>query len=119
MSLWKTVKKDIQKGFKEGATLVKKRAKKLTKEGQDKFKTYDLKYEVQIQMEELGGRIYDLSSKMKNPLLDSKVQTILKRINRLEEKIAKLEGKAPKTSTKKGRKRKTKSKRKTKTTSQK
>jgi hypothetical protein len=125
MSFWETVKKDIEKGFnegvyyvKEGATMVRKQAKKLTKEGQNRFTIYNLKSDVQIQMEELGGMIYDLSSKVKNPLLNRKVQTIIKRINRLEEKIAKLEKKSPKTRKMIGTRHKPKSKKKkTKNTS--
>lgn len=109
MDFWEKVKKDIQKGFKdgmyfvrEGVIGVKKTAKKLTKEGQKKFKLYELHSQVQKEMTELGGRIYDLTAKKKNPMLDRKVKAISKRIEKLEAKIARLEGnlkKVPKKAT--------------------
>jgi hypothetical protein len=93
--------------------LQRKKHKKLTKKGQDKFKIYELQVLVQKQMTELGGRIYDLSSKKKNPMLDPKVKKMVARLNKLEEKIAsKLEGKAKKPSGKINHHRRTKSKRK-------
>ncbi|MEJ2105538.1 MAG: hypothetical protein P8X47_13345 [Ignavibacteriaceae bacterium] len=42
-------------------------------------------------MTELGGRIYELSAKKKNPMLDLKVNTITRRIKTCEDKIARLE----------------------------
>ena len=99
MGFWDRVKKDIQRGFKDGiyfvrdgVIVIKKKAKKLTKEGQRKFRLYELQSQVQKEMTELGGRIYDLSSKKKNPMPDRKVKAISKRIEKLEEKIARLEG---------------------------
>jgi peptidoglycan hydrolase CwlO-like protein len=117
MDFWEKVKKDIQRGFKDGIYFVKggvvvvqKTAKKLTKEGQKKLKLYELHSQVQKEMTELGGRIYDLSSKKKNPMLDRKVNTIKKRIEKLEAKIARLEGKLKKVPKKATRKRITKPK---------
>jgi len=37
--------------------------------------------------------VYDLSSKVKNPMLESKVKAVVSRIKKLEAQIAKLEGK--------------------------
>ena len=99
MSFWDKVKQNIQSGFKEGAYYVKKgviiakkKAKKFTKEGQRRLKLYELHSKVQKEMTELGGRIYDLTSEKKNPMLDRKVKAIMNRIENLEEKIARLEG---------------------------
>jgi hypothetical protein len=121
MGFWEQIKKDIQKGIKkgkflvkEGTTVARKRAKKLTKKGQDKLKVYELQVLVQRQMTELGGRIYDLSSKKKNPMLDPRVKKMVSRLNKLEEKIAaKLKKNVKKPSKKVPQKHRTKSKRKT------
>lgn len=112
MSFWDNVKKDIQKGFKEGmafvkegATVVMEKAEELTEEGKKRYKIFELKTKVQKEITELGGKVYDLSSKRKNPLLDSKVKANISRIRKLELKIDKLEGRAKKTAAKKPRKR--------------
>jgi hypothetical protein len=83
MTFFEKVKKDIRKGFKEGiylvkesAIVVKKRAKKLSKEMKERSRLYELHSQVQREMTELGGRIYDLNSKRKNPMSDKKVLTI-------------------------------------------
>lgn len=103
MSFWEKVKKDLQRGIKEGITAVKEGAavvkgkvEELTEEGKRQYKIYALKTKVQKEIAELGGRVYDLSSKIKNPMLDRKVEAILSRIKKLEAQITKIEGK-PKT----------------------
>jgi hypothetical protein len=124
MSFWEQVKKDIRKGIKEGVFLVKegtavarKRTKKLTKEGREKLKTYELQILVQRQLTELGARIYDLSSQKKNPMLDPQVKKMVAKLNKLEKKIeAKIQEPVKKPSKKVPRKHRTKSK--SKTTSQ-
>jgi hypothetical protein len=67
---------------------------------------------IQKEVGELGGRIYDLSSKSGNPLLDKKVKTLIARIKKLESLIIKLKGKNKKESTrsKASQKRRTKKK---------
>jgi polyhydroxyalkanoate synthesis regulator phasin len=101
MDFWTKVKGDLQKGVKEGmeavregATAVRKKTEELTEEGKKRLKIYDLKRTVQREIAELGGRIYDLKTKTRNPYLDSKVKATMARIKRLEDRIAKLEGKA-------------------------
>jgi len=121
MGFWERVKKDIRKGINEGMFFLKdrkavarKRAKKLPRVGQDTLKTYELQVLVQRQLTELGGRIYDLSSKKKNPMLDPRVKTMIARLNKLEEKIAsKIERNAKKHVRKVTQKHEIKSKRKT------
>lgn len=118
MTFWEDVKKDLQKGLdyvKEGAAAVKVKAGELTEEGKRQYKIYELKKKVQKWISELGGKVYELSSKVENPLQNPSVQMIISRIKKLEMQIAKMEGKAktlqtkdkPKT-TKKTVKRKTK-----------
>ena len=112
MTFWDNVKKDIQKGFKEGmafvkegATVVMEKAEALTEEGKKRYKIFEIKTKVQQEFTELGGKVYDLSSKRKNSLLDSKVKANISRIKKLEVKIDKLEGLTKKAATKKSRKR--------------
>jgi len=99
MDLWKKVKEDLQKGIeegityvREGASVVMKKAEELTEEGKRRYKLYDLKTKVQHEITELGGRVYELSSKVRNPILDSKVKAIKARIKKLEAEIMILEG---------------------------
>ena len=101
MTFWEKVKRDLQKGLKEGIAIVKEsaavvrgKAEELTEEGKKRYKIYELKTKVQKEISELGGRVYDLSSKIKNPMLDRKVKTIVARIKKIETQITKLEGKA-------------------------
>jgi hypothetical protein len=91
MSFWEKIKKDLQRGVKEGITAVKERAtvvkekmEKLSEEGKRQYRIFALKSKVQKEIADLGGRVYDLSSKIKNPLLDRKVKAIVSRIKKLE-----------------------------------
>jgi hypothetical protein len=101
MDFWTKVKGDLQKGvkegmeaFREGATVVRKKTEELTAEGKRRLKVYDLKKTVRHEIAELGGRVYDLKAKKnKNPYLDARVKATIGRIKRLEDRIAKLEGK--------------------------
>lgn len=100
MDFWKKIKSDIQKGLKEGVgivkegvTVVREKAEELSVEGKRRLKIFELQTKVQREIAELGGKVYDLSSKMRNPLLDKKVKAILTRVKKLEAQITKLEGK--------------------------
>src|SRR5208283_485922 len=111
MNFWTKIKKDLQTGYdeglafvKEGAAVVIKKAGELTDEGKKLYVLYELKAKVQKEIAELGGQVYDLRAKMKNPMLDGKVKDIIARISRLEAEIQKHEGKqsaAAKTAVKK------------------
>ena len=107
MSFWTKVKKDLQNGVDEGLTFVKegvavviRKAEELTDEGKKRYILYEMKAKVQKEIAELGGSVYDLSAKIKNPMLDTKIKEIIARIKRLEAEILKIEGKQP-TGTKK------------------
>ena len=100
MSFWTKVKKDLQKGYdeglafvKEGAAVVIRKAGSLTDEGKKLYILYEMKAKVQKEIAELGGHVYDLSAKMKNPMLDTKAKEMVARIKRLEAEILKTEGK--------------------------
>lgn len=112
MDFWEKVKRDVRKGFKdgivfirEGVTVVKEKAEELTEEGKKRLKLFDLNTKVQKEMSELGGRVYALDSKNKNPMADKKVKTTIGKIKKLEMQIAKLEGKAVAVAKPKARKR--------------
>ena len=100
MDFWEKIKNDIQKGIKEGigmvkegVTVAKAKAEGLTEEGKRRLKIFELKTKVHREISELGGRVYDLSEKLKNPMLDRKVKAVIARIKKFEAQIAKLEGK--------------------------
>lgn len=124
MNFWEKVKKDLQKGIKEGidwgkikaelqkgikegmvvvkegAAVVKGKAEEITEEGKRRYKIFELKRKVHDWMAELGGRVYELSSKMENPMQDATVKLMVARIKKIEAQITRLEGK-PKVTTRK------------------
>lgn len=119
MGFWDDVKKDFQRSLKEGvhllkekATVMKEKAEELTEEGKKRYKIFDIQMRIQKEMGELGGRIYDLSSKSGNPLLDKKAKTLIARIKKLEAQVIKLKGRNKKEllRTKTSQKRRTKKK---------
>ena len=66
MNLWDKIRRDVQKGIKEGMSVVKEvaavareKAEELTEEGKRRYKIFDLKVKVQKEMSELGGNVYD------------------------------------------------------------
>lgn len=98
MSFWEKVKRDLRKGIKdgiekvvEGTTFVREKAEELTEEGKKKYRAYELNQKVQREIAELGGKVYDLTSTMENPLEDGKVKAAIARIRKLEAQIMKLE----------------------------
>jgi len=100
MNFWTKVRDDLQKGVgdglaivKEGASVVKKKAEELTGEGKRLYQLYELKTKVHKEISELGGTVYELSEKVKNPMLSNKVKAIKAGIKKLEMQIQKLEGK--------------------------
>lgn len=102
MNFWNKVKRDMRKGVNEGITVLKdglaflrEKAEELTEEGKKRYRIYSLKARVQKEMADLGGKVYDLQKTRRNPLLDASVQSLIQRIARLEEQIARLEGVAP------------------------
>jgi len=99
MGLWDRIKKDVKKGFEEGAAAVRQgatvaveKAEELAEEGKRRYKVFELKQKVQSNFTELGGRVYDLVAKgAKNPLPDAKVKSTISGIKKLETQITKLE----------------------------
>lgn len=98
MSYWDNMKKDFQRTLKESVHLLKEKAEimklkaeELAEEGKKKYKIFDIQMRIQKEIAELGGRIYDLSSKSGNPLNDKKVLTLISRIKKLETKVTRLE----------------------------
>lgn len=98
MNFWEKVKQDLEKGLKEGvsfvkesAAVVKGKADELTEEAKRQYKIYDLKSKVHKWMAELGGLVYQLQAKRKDPLKDSAVRSVISRIGKLESRISRLE----------------------------
>lgn len=116
MSFWDDIQKDLKESlsfFKDGSAVVTEKIEKFTSEGKKKYNVFNLNMKVQEEFARLGGQIYDLmGKKSKNPLGNRKVTAIIKKINKLEGQINKLEDKGKKktkkTAAKKSRTRKTK-----------
>jgi len=111
---WQSIKKDIQKGWKEGVAVVKegsivakKKAGDLTDEGKRRYKVFELKTKIHKRVYDLGERVHALLTgrkKAANPALDATVKSVMADIGKMEVQIAKLEGKQ--TGAKPARKRK-------------
>ncbi|KPK02465.1 MAG: hypothetical protein AMK71_02210 [Nitrospira bacterium SG8_35_4] len=88
-------KKNIEEGLsiiKEGGSAVSQKIEKLTDDGKKKYKVFNLNMKVQEEFAKLGGQVYDLiTKKSKNPLGSKNVTAIIKRINKLEDQINRLE----------------------------
>jgi hypothetical protein len=110
---WQKMKKDIQKGWKEGIVAVKqgaivaqKKAGELTEEGKRRYKVVELRTRVHKRVYDLGERVHVLLAGKKrpaNPVLDASVKAIMTDIGKMESQIAKLEGKPGKTARKRTR----------------
>ncbi|UCG79418.1 MAG: hypothetical protein JSV21_06250 [Nitrospirota bacterium] len=131
MGFWDSIKKDIKKGIDEGIHVVKEgtatfmeKAEHFAVEGKKKIREFETKQKIQVQLTELGGRIYDLMErKVATPLSHASVKPIIKKIDSLKEQLekieTKLEDKAKKGTAKKKAKKKTSSKAKKKSTAKK
>ena len=100
MSFWDDIQKDLKESlsfFKEGSAVVTEKIEKFTTEGKKKYNVFNLNMKVQEEFARLGGQIYDLmGKKSKNPLGNRTVTAIIKKINKLESQINKLEDKGKK-----------------------
>ena len=111
MAFWDKLKKDIKKGideglhaFKEGTTVIKKRAGTLSDDVKKKVKVFELKQKIQVQLTDLGGRVYEVASdKRRNPLPNEKVTAIVEKIKKIEGQIEKLEARTAKKTTRRAR----------------
>lgn len=119
MGSWEKIQKDIKKNIKEGLAIVKeggiivsqktrlvaKRVEKLTEGGKRKYKIFTLKMKVQDEFARLGGKVYDIGIKRKNPVSNKGVSAIISKISKLEAQISGLEKKRKKRAVKSGSRR--------------
>lgn len=88
-------KKNIEEGLsiiREGGSAVSKKIEKMTDEGKKKYQIFNLNMKVQEEFAKLGGQVYDLiTKKSNNPLGNRKVTSVIKKINKLEDQITRLE----------------------------
>ncbi len=70
---------------------MRKRAEKLTEGGKRRYTEFLLNSEVRRLMTALGGRIYERHERSEAAMADRKIQSLLKRIKRLETQIGRLE----------------------------
>jgi hypothetical protein len=105
MGFWDSLKKDIKKGvdegleaFKEGTEAIKHKAGSVTEDIKKKVKSFELKQKIQVQLTELGGRVYEVASdKRRNPMKDKQVTKIVNTISKIESQIAQIESKKTET----------------------
>ena len=115
MSFWDKIQDDLKKNlqesieiFKEGSSVFTEKIEEITGEGKKKYQVFNLNMKVQEEFAKLGGAIYDLTAKKsKNPLGNTKVKSILAKINKMEDRISKLEDNAEKKPSKKVTKKRT------------
>jgi hypothetical protein len=98
MSFWQRIKKDLEKGVKSGVSIIKEGAQgakekveELSEEAKIQYEISVLESKVHTWMTELGGRVYEVSHSLKNPMLDTKVKMMVTRISKLQARIEKLE----------------------------
>ncbi len=111
MAFWDKLKKDIKKGFdeglhafKEGTTVIKKRAGTLSDDVKKKVRVFELKQKIQVLLTDLGGRVYEVASdKRRNPMTNEKVTAIVEKIRKIEGQIEKLEAGIPKKAARRAR----------------
>ncbi len=104
MAFWDKLKRDIKKGideglhaFKEGTTVIKKRAETLSDDVKNKVKVFELKQKIQVHLTDLGGRVYEIASdRRRNPLANDKVKAIVEKIKKIEAQIEKIEAREQK-----------------------
>jgi len=103
MEFWEEVKRDVQKGMREGMALVKagasiavKKMDELTVEGKKRFQAFDLKTKVHAEVAELGARMYQLARDGKVAINDVRARKLFKRIQKLEAEISGVEASAKK-----------------------
>ncbi|GBE06133.1 MAG TPA: hypothetical protein ENH45_02780 [Nitrospirae bacterium] len=118
MDLWEKIQKDIKTNIKEGLSIVKEgsaivsqRIEKLTEEGKKRYQVFTLNMRVRDEFSRLGGKIYGLSGKTRNPMTNRNVAAIVSRIKKLEDRIKILEQKPKKRKAKPFRKKAKKAKR--------
>lgn len=86
----KEIKESVQEGltiFREGSEAVSQKIGKLTEEGKRKYTIFTLNMKVQDELARLGGKVYDLSSRSGNPVTNKRVQSIISKIKKLEDRI--------------------------------
>jgi vacuolar-type H+-ATPase subunit I/STV1 len=90
MSFWERIKRDLEKDRTEcGGTTSGKNAE--ADEVDVCHREIELKSKVRNWMADLGGRVYELSERIENPMKDMKVEMMLSRIKKLESQIRQLE----------------------------
>jgi hypothetical protein len=103
MIQWDVIKKDLQKGWKEGVLAIKegmvvakKKAGAMTAEGKKQYKILSLKTTIQRSIHDLGKRVFTLMASPKTAKLvasDDKVKSIVVQIRKYERLIAEMEKK--------------------------
>jgi predicted nucleic acid-binding Zn-ribbon protein len=125
MGYWERVKKDLQVAMKEGADLLKEgtttmttearrvakkgaasmkeEAARVTRIGKLRYQVYRLNQKAQAKFTEIGGQVYDLTSKdLKELKMNEKLQKLIQETKEIEGQVKTLEAEVLKLSKKKG-----------------
>jgi hypothetical protein len=101
MDIFGGFKKDIEDGIKQGvdavkstATMVKEKAEELTEKGKTQYHLYELKNKGQKQRALLGEKLRELVKTKKMKVANEELKKLLSAIDKTDEAITKLEGKA-------------------------
>lgn len=85
------LKKDLEKDSRESAVIMKSKNRMEEESIKTLQRIDELKLKVRSWMADLGGRVYELSDRIENPMHDMKVEMMVARIKKLESQIRQLE----------------------------
>ena len=91
---WKSIKKDLSNGLRDGlevvmtgAEVAAKKASELTAEGKKKFKIYNIKKDIHELMAELGARVYKIKEDSTDVHSDTVVKSIIKKVDAAQKRL--------------------------------
>lgn len=100
MDILNGLKKDIEKGLKQGvdavkstATLVREKAEELTEKGKTQYQLYELNNKLQKQFADLGGKLHQLAKSKKVKISNQELRKLITAIDKIQSSISKLESK--------------------------
>ena len=91
MSFWERIKKDLEKDARESSGAIRGKSREPSEDIERIQSIDELKSKVRSWMADLGGRVYELSDRIENPMHDMKVEMMVARIRKRESQIRQLE----------------------------
>ncbi len=97
MDILSGLKKDLEKGIKQGvdavkstATLVKEKAEEITEKGKIQYRIFEMKSRLQKQFASLGTKLHELTDAKKVNVSNQDLKKLLTAIDKTKAAIAKL-----------------------------